>query len=192
MSAELRQIRDVSLMASKKNQVAGLEKVKYPATEIGYEYKELPDGWWEDADFLMPRESEPSAFEALHDFMVNKIVPSPTAVELAGHFVSRIILLEVKHPKKEEIEYVRIMISPTDIAPGTPEAEADLRVRINYYDLMRVLNGEANFDIMTPLWAGAGELIGNVTAGLDLKDILDAAVEKERVPRPAIWPLGNP
>ena len=172
--------------------IEGLKKVKYPAKEIGYEYKELPEGWWLEADFLMPRQEEPTAFEALQDFMVNKIVPSPTAVELAGNFVSRVILLEVEHPRKDTYEYVRIMISPTDIAPGTPEAEADLVVHINYYDLMRVLAGESNFDIMTPLWAGAGYLIGNVTAGLDLKDILDAAVEKERVPRPNIWPLGNP
>ncbi|MHA1267169.1 MAG: hypothetical protein ACTSRS_18155 [Candidatus Helarchaeota archaeon] len=176
----------------KESHVKGLDKIRYPAKEVGYEYKELPEGWWHKADFLMPHDEEPTAFEALQDFMVNKIVPSPTAVELAGNFVSRVILLEVEHPKKDTYEYVRIMISPTDIAPGTPDAEADLIVHINYYDLMRVLCGEPNFDIMTPLWAGAGYLIGNVTAGLDLKDILDAAVEKERVPRPSIWPLGNP
>ncbi|NVM53355.1 MAG: hypothetical protein HWN66_06590 [Candidatus Helarchaeota archaeon] len=179
-------------MTEKKYNIEGLDKIKYPAKELGYEYKELPDGWWLETNFLLPREKEPTAFEALQDFMINKIVPSPTAVELAGHFVSRIVLLEVEHPKKDEYEYVRIMISPTDIAPGTPNAEADLLVHTNYYDLIRVLKGEPNFDIMTPLWAGAGYIIGNVTAGLDLKDIIDAAVEKERVPRPSIWPLGNP
>ncbi len=179
-------------MSEKKTNIEGLKKIKHPATEIGYEYKELPDDWWKEADFLMPRQTEPTAFEALHDFMINKIVPSPDAVELAGYFVSRIVLLEVEHPRKQEFEYVRIMISPTDIAPGTPEAEADLLIHIRYYDLMRVLNGEKEFDIMTPLWAGAGHLIGNVTAGLDLKDILDAAVEKKRITRPAIWPVGNP
>ena len=179
-------------MTEQQKQINGMKKIRHPAKEKGYEYKELPDKWWLDADFLLPRQEEPTVFEALHDFMVNKIVSSPNAVELAGNFVSRIILLEVKHPKKDEFEYVRIMISPTDIAPGTPDAEADLFVHINYYDLMRVLSGDPNFDIMTPLWAGAGHLIGNVTAGLDLKDILDAAVEKERVPRPSIWPLGNP
>ena len=179
-------------MPMEKGRVEGLDKIRKPATEIGYDYKELPDKWWQEEDFLMPRDAEPTTFEALHDFMINKIVPSPDAVELAGNFVSRIVLLEVEHPKKDSYEYVRIMISPTDIAPGTPEAEADLIVHINYYDLMRVLSGEQNFDIMTPLWGGAGYLIGNVTAGLDLKDILDAAVEKEIVPRPAIWPLGNP
>jgi hypothetical protein len=179
-------------MSENEKHIEGLGKIKHPAKEIGYKYKELADGWWQTADFLMPRDTEPSAFEALHDFMVNKIVPSPIAVELAGHFVSRVILLEVEHPKKPDFEYVRIMISPTDIAPGIPQAEADLVVHLKYYDLMRVLSGEPNFDIMTPLWGGAGTLIGNVTAGLDLKDILDAAVEKEKVIRPQIWPLGNP
>ena len=114
--------------------------------------------------------------------------PKATIVIPYGRILCIILFLIVTF----EFEYVRIMISPTDIAPGTPDAEADLLVNINYYDLMRVLSGEPNFDIMTPLWGGAGQLIGNVTAGLDLKDILDAAVEKKRVPRPSIWPLGNP
>ncbi|HUX99220.1 MAG TPA: hypothetical protein VMV49_06665 [Candidatus Deferrimicrobium sp.] len=65
----------------KGSDVQGLNKIKYPAKEIGYDYKELKEGWWLEADFLMPREEEPTAFQALHDFMVNKIVPSPTAVE---------------------------------------------------------------------------------------------------------------
>ena len=95
-------------MSEERRPIEGLGKVKYPAKEIGYKYRELADGWWQTADFLMPRDTEPTAFEALHDFMVNKIVPSPTAVELAGHFVSRVILLEVEHPKKSDFEYVRI------------------------------------------------------------------------------------
>lgn len=168
-----------------------MSQIRKPALEIGYEYKELEDGWWKTKNWLFPREDEPSAFEALHDFMINKIVPSPKAVEMAGYFVPRVILIEVLHPRRES-EFVRIMLSPTDIAPGIPDTESDLIVKIQYYDLMRVLDAEEGFDIMTPLWAGGGQLIGNVTAGLDLKDLLDAANEKPHIDRPSIWPMGNP
>ncbi|NVM03043.1 MAG: hypothetical protein HWN67_11940 [Candidatus Helarchaeota archaeon] len=168
-----------------------MSKIGKPALEIGYEYKELEENWWKSKDWLFPREEEPTAFEAMHDFMINKIVPNPKSVEIAGYFVPRIILLEVLHPKREP-EFVRIMLSPTDIAPGVPDAESDLIIKIQYYDLMRVLDAEEGFDVMTPLWGGNAFLIGNVTAGLDLKDLLDAANNKPHIARPSIWPMGNP
>ena len=167
-----------------------MSKIRKPGLEIGYDYKELEEGWWKTRDWLFPREKEPTAFEAMHDFMINRIVPNPKAVEMAGYFVPRIILLEVLHPKRES-EYVRIMLSPTDIAPGVPDSESDLIIQIQYYDLMRALDG-GDFDIMTPLWGGNAYLIGNVTAGLDLKDLLDAANSKPIIDRPRIWPTGNP
>ncbi|MFX0132576.1 MAG: hypothetical protein ACFFDN_02900 [Candidatus Hodarchaeota archaeon] len=168
-----------------------MSKISKPALEIGYEYKELEENWWKNKDWLFPREEEPTAFEAMHDFMINRIVPNPKAVEIAGYFVPRIILLEVLHPKRKP-EFIRIMLSPTDIAPGVPDAESDLIIKIQYYDLMRVLDAEEGFDVMTPLWGGNGFLIGNVTAGLDLKDLLDAANNRPHISRPRIWPMGNP
>ncbi|MHA1298649.1 MAG: hypothetical protein ACTSO9_04300 [Candidatus Helarchaeota archaeon] len=167
-----------------------MSNIRKPALEIGYEYKELEEGWWKKMDWLFPREEEPTSFEAMQDFMINRIVPSPKAVEMAGYFVPRVILLKVLHPKRDP-EWVRIMLSPTDIAPGVPDTEADLIIEIQYYDLIRALDGK-DFDIMTPLWGGNAFLIGNVTAGLDFKDLLDAANDKPHIERPGIWPMGNP
>jgi hypothetical protein len=121
--------------------------------------------------------------------MVSNIVGNPKAVEIAGFFVPRVILLEIDHPKRET-EYVRIMISPTDIAPGIPDAEPDLIIHFRYYDFIRTMLGE--LDIMTPLWSGGGWILGNMTAALDLRDIMDAANEREVQKRPKIWPLGSP
>ena len=155
-----------------------------------YTYRELADGWWKDVDFILPgRDIEPTVFEIFHDMMVSNIVGNPKAVEIAGFFVPRVILLEIDHPKRET-EYVRIMISPTDIAPGIPDAEPDLIIHFRYYDFIRTLLGE--IDIMTPLWSGGGWILGNMTAALDLRDIMDAANEREVQKRPKIWPLGSP
>jgi len=155
-----------------------------------YEYRELADQWWKEVDFILPgRTEEPTIFEIFHDMMVSNIVGNPKAVEVAGYFVPRVILLEIEHPRRET-EYVRIMISPTDIAPGIPDAEPDLIIHFRYYDFIRTLLGE--IDIMAPLWSGGGWIIGNMTAALDLRDIMDAANGKEVQQRPKIWPLGSP
>ncbi|MHA1379499.1 MAG: hypothetical protein ACTSRG_14090 [Candidatus Helarchaeota archaeon] len=155
-----------------------------------YEYKELADNWWREVEFILPgRTEEPTIFEIFHDMMVSNIVGNPKAVEVAGYFVPRVILLEIDHPKRET-EYVRIMISPTDIAPGIPDAEPDLIIHVRYYDFIRTLLGE--IDIMAPLWSGGGWILGNMTAALDLRDIMDAANGKDVQPRPKIWPLGSP
>ncbi|NVM01330.1 MAG: hypothetical protein HWN67_03280 [Candidatus Helarchaeota archaeon] len=155
-----------------------------------YTYRELADGWWKNVDFILPgREIEPTVFEIFHDMMVSNIVGNPKAVEIAGFFVPRVILLEIDHPRRET-EYVRIMISPTDIAPGIPDAEPDLIIHFRYYDFIRTILGE--IDIMTPLWSGGGWILGNMTAALDLRDIMDAANEREVQKRPKIWPLGSP
>ena len=45
---------------------------------------------------------------------------------------------------------------------------------------------------MTPLWSGGGWILGNMTAALDLRDIMDAANGKSVQSRPKIWPLGSP
>ncbi|MFX1452914.1 MAG: hypothetical protein ACFFCM_18910 [Promethearchaeota archaeon] len=166
------------------------EEAEEAKEKDSYEYRELADQWWKDVDFILPgREEEPTVFEIFHDMMVSNIVGNPKAVEIAGYFVPRVILLEIDHPKRET-EYVRIMISPTDIAPGIPDAEPDLIIHFRYYDFIRVLLGDV--DIMTPLWSGGGWILGNMTAALDLRDVMDAANEREVQKRPKIWPLGSP
>lgn len=155
-----------------------------------YEYKELPDGWWKELDWILPgREQEPNVYELFHDMMIGAIVGNPISLEVASKMVPRIILIEIEHPKRD-IEYVRVMINPTDIKPGIPDTEPDLIIHVKYYDFVRILTGE--LDMMAPIWAGNGWIIGNLTCGLDLRDLLDASTGGEVNPRPAMWPLGSP
>jgi len=155
-----------------------------------YEYKELPAGWWHEIDWILPgREQEPTVFELFHDMMIGSIVGNPTSLEVASKMVSRIILIEIEHPRRD-IEYVRVMINPTDIKQGIPNTEPDLIIHMQYYDYIRVIMGQ--LDMMAPIWAGNGWIIGNMTCGLDLRDLLDASNKGEVSPRPAMWPVGSP
>ena len=66
----------------------------------------------------------------------------------------------------------------------------DLIIHMLYYDFVRILIGE--IDMMAPIWAGNGWIIGNLTCGLDLRDLLAASTDKDAQKRPAMWPLGSP
>jgi len=155
-----------------------------------YEYKELPEGWWHELDWILPgRDEEPTVFELFHDMMIGSIVGNPIALEIASKIVPRIILIEIEHPKRE-IEYVRLMINPTDIKPGVPDTEPDLIIHMKYYDFVRIIMGE--LDMMSPVWAGNGWILGNLTCGLDMRDLLDASSRGEVNPRPQMWPIGSP
>ena len=161
-----------------------------PVLADDYEYKELPDGWWYEIDWVLPgREKEPSIFELFHDMMIGSIVGNPIALEIASKIVPRIILIEIEHPKRE-IEYVRLMINPTDIKPGIPDTEPDIIIHMKYYDFVRIIMGE--LDMMSPVWAGNGWILGNLTCGLDMRDLLDASSRGEVHPRPQMWPIGSP
>ena len=157
---------------------------------VEYEYKTLPEGWWHELDWILPgREKEPTLYELFHDMMIGSIVGNPTSLEIASKMVPRIILIEIEHPERE-IEYVRLMINPTDLKPGIPDTEPDLIIHMLYYDFVRILIGE--IDMMAPIWAGNGWIIGNLTCGLDLRDLLAASTDKDAQKRPAMWPLGSP
>jgi putative sterol carrier protein len=155
-----------------------------------YEYKELAAGWWHELDWILPgREKEPNIYELFHDMMIGSIVGNPVSLEIASKMVPRIILIEIEHPQRE-IEYVRVMINPTDLKPGIPDTEPDLIIHMLYYDFVRILTGE--IDMMAPIWAGNGWILGNLTCGLDLRDLLAASTDKDVQRRPAMWPLGSP
>ena len=159
-------------------------------SEIDYEYKEMPDEWWQELDWILPgRDKEPTVYELFHDMMIGSIVGNPIALEVASKMVPRIILIGIEHPKRE-IEYIRVMINPTDIKPGIPDTEPDLIIHMQYYDFVRILTGD--LDMMAPIWAGNGWIIGNLTCGLDLRDLLDASTRNDVNPRPNMWPLGSP
>jgi putative sterol carrier protein len=170
------------------NEEKSINKEKKQTAE--YEYKELPDGWWHELDWILPgREKEPTLYELFHDMMIGSIVGNPMSLEIASKMVPRIILIEIEHPERE-VEYVRVMINPTDLKPGIPDTEPDLIIHMLYYDFVRILIGE--IDMMAPIWAGNGWIIGNLTCGLDLRDLLAASTDKDAQKRPAMWPLGSP
>ena len=175
------------------------EKDKKEEKEEVGAYKRLEGKWWENEDWIIPdydddeaEDKEPTAYKLIHDFVINKVVPNNKCVELSGRYVSRVITIEVSHPDSKDgrCQYARIMLSPTDIADGVPDAEPDLVVHIDYYDLARALQGD--LDLMYPLLTGRGFLLGNITAAIDLKDIIDAANGVPVTPRPDCWPLGHP
>jgi hypothetical protein len=158
----------------------------------GYEYKEMEGQWWFEKDWIFPPEEEnqePSTYQLIHDFIINKVIPNAHCVELSSHFLPRIIVIEAEHPKRG-FEYARIILSPTDVREGRPDVEPDLVVHIKYYDFVRVLDGE--LDIMSPLFQGQGWLLGNIVTGFDLKDLLDVANGYELMPRAKAWPIGHP
>ena len=161
---------------------------------VGMEgYLKLEGKWWQNEEWIALLEDfdkEPTLYEVIHNFIINKVVPCSKCVEISGRFVSRIITVKGKHPDKEEYEYARIMLSPTDVAEGVPDAESDLIAEFDYYDLVRILRGEIGF--MLPLFQGRGHLLGNITCAIDLRDIIDAANGKEVVDRPNCWPRGHP
>jgi len=156
-----------------------------------YEYKELEGQWWLEKDWIFPPEDdrEPSTYQLIHDFIINKVVPKSECVELSSHFLPRIIVIEAEHPRRG-IEYARIILSPTDVREGRPDVEPDLIIHIKYYDFVRVLDGE--LDIMCPLFQGQGWLIGNIVTGFDMKDLMDVANGHELIPRAKAWPIGHP
>ena len=164
---------------------------KKPELDLDYEYKEPTGTWWEELEWIFPPEDdrEPTCYELVHSFIINKVVPCAKCVELSGRFLPRVITIEAEHPIRGN-EYARIIISPVDVADGAPTVEPDLLIHIKYYDLLRVLDGE--LDIMKPLFFGEGWLIGNTTTGFDLKDLVDVANGKELVERPKAWPIGHP
>lgn len=157
-----------------------------------YEYQEFEGQWWFEEDWIFPPEEEdqePSVYQLIHDFIINKVVPNAQCVELSSHFLPRTIVIEAVHPRRE-VQYARIILSPTDVREGRPDVEPDLVVHINYYDFVRVLRGD--LDIMEPLFQGAGWLMGNIVTGFDLNDLIEVANGKPLTPRPHSWPIGHP
>ena len=154
------------------------------------EYKELPDGWWKKVDWLKTHEKEPTFEELIYGFTTGKIMTVPEALDLAAQIPPRLIVIRAEHPKRG-IESLTMMFAPVSIKPGEPEGEEpDLTLTLKYYDLVRSMIGE--IDIMTAFFSGRGEINGNLTAAMDLKDIIDAASGRGKSGRPSAWSLGAP
>ena len=172
----------------------------------------LPDKWWEDLDWLIPRDHEPTAYEVLKDFFVNMVVANPKCTMVSQRFPPRSILLETWHPERG-LEYNRFMISPGGIRESAPEpgsgVEVDTILRIDFSELIRILTGErrptdplcSNYNIQEIY--GGPALRGNLTAMIDFKDVVMVAHGKRwetecddddigKEVRAAMWPDGHP
>ncbi len=150
-----------------------------------------PDGWWKQppySSWVGDRGREPTAYELFLDFIIGKSIKSPKAMEVASTPPSRLIVYEIRHPKRGT-EFVRLFLNPTQVLEGPPEEEPDLWIKMDYYDFVPVLGGEIS--VFNALYEGRATLIGNTTAGLDQYDIM-AAIQGFEIPRPRCWPKGHP
>ncbi len=164
-----------------------MEEEHYKATEP------LPDQWWIDEDWISLKDKEPTPYVLLFDFIINKVTASPECIITSSNFPPRSIIFETTHPVRG-VEYARLRISPTSVVEGAPEPgsniEVDLILKMDYYDLAKMLIGTES--VMAPIADGRTVLIGNLTAGIDLKDIVDLANGRPKEGRAMMWPDGHP
>ena len=143
-------------------------------------------------EYLWKNETgEPSTYDLLGAFICNKVIASPEAIVIAGKLPPRVIHFVVSHPKHEK-ENVVLMITPISVFEGEPGREPDVVLDIGYYDLVDVLDGSGEKDVMDMVWDGTATLSGNTVVGMDLKDIIDATVGRESTERPGAWVIGVP
>lgn len=180
-------------------------------------YKPLPDGWWKDVDWINLKDHEPTTYELLFDFFINKMACDPETVMHVSQYVPRSVLIVTKHPKRG-IEYARFRLSPATVVEGSPDPGSNVEVDAvitydNYYHLVRSLLGD--YGMGDPSCDGFGSIVGNYTALIDLRDGVhtaqheespffkfiplglakeDQMQSKERpIPkRPLMWPDGHP
>lgn len=156
--------------------------------------KEFKEGWWKDVSWIHPQETEPSGVALFIDYMLDKAIITPEAVKIASWIPHRLILLEIVHPLKGT-ERLSFMISPTSVSPGIPDATPDVIITYAYYDLAKFLIGKEE-DFTITFWKGHSRVYGNLTALIDLADILEVAlgkpIEDAKKSRPRNWPVGYP
>jgi len=158
--------------------------------------REFKEKWWHDIPWVRDKgDVEPAGVQLFMDYMLDQAIITPEAVKVASLIPHRLILLEIFHPKKNMVERLSFMISPTSINPEVPDTEPDLVFRFNYYDLANFLMSKTN-DFSLGAWLGRAEVFGNLVAFLDESDILEVAAGKKiddaKKQRPIFWPVGYP
>lgn len=171
-----------------------MEEAKTTPEKKEWWEEEFKGEWWKKVDWIKAHDTEPSGIMLFIDYMLDKAIITPEAVKIASLIPHRLILLEIVHPTKGK-ERLSFMISPTSVNPGVPDAEPDLIISFNYYDLARFLMDKEP-DFTMPFWLGRARIYGNLTVLVDLADILEVAkgkkIEKAKEDRPFIWPVGHP
>lgn len=130
----------------------------------------LPEGWMKDCEWLRNKDVEPSMYDLFVDYMIagasKKAVGSMVVTKMLNRFKDvppLSILIEGRHPERGR-DYVRIRMSPFGLYKGAPEPgsliEPDIIIRIDYYDMIRILRGEMDF--MDPICDGLAAIDGNL------------------------------
>ncbi|MHC1584994.1 MAG: hypothetical protein ACXQS7_01845 [Candidatus Syntropharchaeia archaeon] len=150
----------------------------------------LPDKWWVDVDWINLKDHEPTAYELLFDFFINKISPDPETVILASEYPPRSVLFCTYHksPGYSESrgwEYNRMRLSPATVVKGAPAPGSNIEVDAiiwyyDYYDFAKMLLGY--FGPGDPICDGRATYVGNFTAFLDVRDVIVTAQGEEGWP----------
>jgi len=176
--------------------------------------KPLPDGWWKDVEWINLKDHEPTLYELLFDYFINKMASDPDTVMQTSLYPPRSILIVTKHPKRG-VEYTRFRLSPATVVQEVPEPGSNIEVDAivtfrSYYTLVRALLGE--IPLTDAVCDGTATVIGNFTALMDLRDSIHTAQHKDSPyfklfaekfglrpgidrgipPRPLMWPHGHP
>lgn len=157
--------------------------------------KEFKDKWWHEISWIRTKSDvEPAGLMLFMDYMLDQAIITPEAVKIASLIPHRLVLLEIIHPKKNTIERLSFMVSPTSVTPEIPDVEPHLVFRFDYYDLAKFLMGTQDFTLSAFL--GRAEIYGNIIALLDIGDILEVAqgktIDDAKNDRPKFWPVGFP
>ena len=156
---------------------------------------EFPDKWWLTKEWIKIKgEAEPPGMMLLMNYMLENAIITPAAVKIASLIPRRLMFIEIYHPVKDTVEKVGFQISPMSVVMDAPDEEPDLVFRMNYYDLVRFLDGQQNFSLAAFL--GRAEVYGNLVGLFDIGDVLEVAQGKEinsaKAERTSFWPLGIP
>ena len=132
-------------------------------------HQPLPEGWMDKCDWIRNKDVEPNMYGLFVDYMIagaTKKAGGMVITKMLNRFKDvppLSILIEGRHPKRGR-DYVRIRMSPFGLYEGAPEPgsqiEPDIIIRIDYYDMVRILMGEMDF--MDPICDGLAAIDGNL------------------------------
>ena len=148
----------------------------------------LEADWFKKAEFVSNKEEEPSPYRLMFDFMIGGAVggmegmlTSSSGMPMLGKMMSMFtnappisLLIETDHPVRGK-EHVRIRLTPFSVLEGPPPVgsniEPDIIMRIDYYDLVRILMGEISF--VDPVCDGHASIEGNLASFMEFEGVFE-------------------
>lgn len=148
----------------------------------------LEADWFKKAEFVSNKEEEPSPYRLMFDFMIGGAVggmegmlTSSEGMPMLGKMMSMFtnappisLLIETDHQKRGK-EHVRVRLTPFSVLEGPPPVgsniEPDIIMRIDYYDLVRMLTGEISF--IDPVMDGWATIEGNLASFMEFEGVFE-------------------